>query len=80
VTVESTRFNEIRRGVSRISASLIESRLDAWERAGITGKRKTKDSRVLDYSLTLAGEELKPVLTGTGKSGQLFEQTGRHGR
>jgi DNA-binding HxlR family transcriptional regulator len=70
LTVGSTRFNEIRRGVPRMSASLLKSRLDALERAGIVAMRKVKDSDVFDYCLTDAGKELKPVLMGIGEWGQ----------
>jgi DNA-binding HxlR family transcriptional regulator len=66
----STRFNRIRRGVPRISATLLKSRLDALERAAIVVKRKTKDRDGFEYCLTEAGRELKPVLAGIGEWGQ----------
>lgn len=64
----STRFNDIRRGVPRISASLLKERLDTLERAGIVEPRGVGQGR--RYELTEAGHELKPILTGIGAWGQ----------
>ena len=41
----STRFSDIRRGVPRISATLLKQRLDALERAEIVGRRRSKGDR-----------------------------------
>ncbi|WP_141581075.1 helix-turn-helix domain-containing protein [Actinomadura sp. WMMA1423] len=51
----SERFNEVRRGVPRMSPTLLAKRLNQLVRAGIVEKR---DDR---YVLTPAGEELRPV-------------------
>jgi DNA-binding HxlR family transcriptional regulator len=66
----STRFNQIRRGVPRISATLLKSRLDALERANIVVKQRAKRHDAFDYRLTGAGMELAPILTGIGEWGQ----------
>lgn len=66
----STRFNDIRRGVPKISATLLKERLETLERAQIVERRQAHDNDVYEYVLTKAGEELKPVLTGIGEWGQ----------
>lgn len=64
----SARFSEIRRGVPRISATMLKERLDALERAGIVERRARGASR--DYVLTRAGAELAPVIAQIGAWGQ----------
>ena len=66
----SSRFNDIRRGVPRISASLLKARLDTLEQAQIVEKRAAEERDVSEYFLTDAGRELKPVLTSIGEWGQ----------
>jgi DNA-binding HxlR family transcriptional regulator len=66
----STRFNDIRRGVPRISATLLKERLETLEHAEIVKRRQASGSGAYEYVLTKAGEELKPVLTGIGEWGQ----------
>jgi DNA-binding HxlR family transcriptional regulator len=66
----STHFNDIRRGVPRISATLLKERLETLERAEIVKKRRLSDSGAYEYVLTRAGQELRPVLTGVGEWGQ----------
>jgi DNA-binding HxlR family transcriptional regulator len=65
----ATRFSEIRRGVPAISASLLKQRLDTLERAGIVRRRPLAADKHA-YTLTEAGEELRPVLAGIGAWGQ----------
>lgn len=65
----ATRFSEIRRGVPGISASLLKQRLDTLERAGIVRRRLLPTDRHA-YTLTKAGEELRPVLASIGAWGQ----------
>jgi DNA-binding HxlR family transcriptional regulator len=64
----STRFNEIRRGVPRISASLLKERLNTLEFAGIV--EQAGSGQTGRYFLTPAGLELKPILTSIGTWGQ----------
>ena len=62
----SSRFNQIHRGVPRISPSLLTKRLKDLEQGGvITYKQKTTG-----YELTQAGMELKPVVEALGVWGQ----------
>jgi DNA-binding HxlR family transcriptional regulator len=75
----STRFSDIRRGVPRISATLLKQRLDVLEQAGIVcRRRRTGTDDVYDYVLTEAGVELKPVLSKIGEWGQRWARDIRH--
>lgn len=66
----STRFNDIRRGVPRISATLLKQRLDQLEEAGAIIRKPIKKSNADEYILTEAGQELKTVLGSIGEWGQ----------
>jgi len=64
------RFNEIRRGVPRLSPTLLKDRLQTLERAGIVERAAAGGTRALDYQLTQAGEELRAVIAAIGQWGQ----------
>ena len=66
----ATRFNEIRRGVPRISATLLKQRLDQLESAGVVLTTPIERGRGDQYNLTDAGRELKSVLGSIGEWGQ----------
>jgi DNA-binding HxlR family transcriptional regulator len=57
----STRFNEIRRGVPRMSSALLAKRLRDLESAGVL----THDAG--EYVLTASGRDLKPLIQGLGR-------------
>jgi DNA-binding HxlR family transcriptional regulator len=63
----SRRFNEIRRGVPRMSATLLTQRLRKLESLGVVERRRLKGG--WEYHLTQAGEELRPVVVGLGHWG-----------
>lgn len=63
----STRFNELRRGVPRMSPALLSKRLRALERAGVV--RRDDEGGRSSYSLTPSGQELKPVVDALGAWG-----------
>lgn len=65
----STRFNEVRRGVPRMSPSLLSSRLKLLERVGILDRRESAEGGP-EYRLTPAGEELRPIIEALGAWGQ----------
>jgi DNA-binding HxlR family transcriptional regulator len=76
----STHFNELRRGVPLMSPSLLSKRLKMLERVGIVDRRRG-DGRSIEYVLTPAGEELRPLITGMGVWGQRWARgdlTARH--
>lgn len=63
----SRHFNELRRGVPRMSPSLLSKRLAQLERAGVVTRQTTgKDVR---YVLTDAGAELREVVEAVGRWG-----------
>jgi DNA-binding HxlR family transcriptional regulator len=67
----STRFNDLRRGVPRMSPALLSQRLKEMEQAGIVTRVASRDEPgVLAYHLTRAGKELEPIVEAFGKWGQ----------
>jgi len=72
----STRFNELRRGVPRMSPALLSQRLKELEAAGII-ERQASDTEpgVIEYRLTDAGRELNPVVEAFGIWGQRWVAT-----
>lgn len=65
----STRFNDLRRGVPRMSPSLLSTRLDELQAAGIVERRTDGDDHPT-YHLTHAGEELRPIVEAMGRWGR----------
>lgn len=67
----STRFNDLRRGVPRMSPALLSRRLKELEAAGVLARRKiTSEPGVSEYQLTPAGRDLKPLVEAFGVWGQ----------
>jgi DNA-binding HxlR family transcriptional regulator len=60
----STTFNDIHRGVPRISRSLLSSRLRKLEACGVLERHEQGTG--VQYDLTPAGRELGPVVTRLG--------------
>ncbi|RZJ02932.1 MAG: transcriptional regulator [Brevundimonas sp.] len=65
----STRFNDLRRGVPRMSPALLSQRLKDLQTAGIVA-RVTGASGAVEYRLTEAGKELEPIIEAFGIWGQ----------
>jgi len=63
----SRRFNDLHRGVPRMSTSLLARRLLSLEAAGVV--RRTAAGKVWEYSLTEAGEALRPIIMALGHWG-----------
>src|SRR6187200_1717463 len=63
----SRHFNDIRRGVPKMSPSLLSKRLHDLARAGIV--KRHDDGREVAYTLTPAGQELRPVVENLGAWG-----------
>jgi DNA-binding HxlR family transcriptional regulator/putative sterol carrier protein len=63
----SRRFNDLKRGVPRMSATLLTQRLRKLEAMGVIERRRAKG--VWEYHLTAAGEELRPIVVGLGHWG-----------
>ena len=67
----STRFNELRRGVPRMSPSLLSRRLKELELAGIVARTASaSEPHLSKYQLTASGRELGPIVEAFGIWGQ----------
>ena len=62
----SNRFNDLQRGVPRMSSSLLSKRLRELERGGILTRRPLEGERGHAYELTPAGEALGPLVVSLG--------------
>jgi DNA-binding HxlR family transcriptional regulator len=66
----SRRFNELRRGLPRMSPALLSKRLHQLARAGVLERRtEGADGAGVEYVLTEAGHELRPVIEALGAWG-----------
>ena len=65
--VGSTGFNQIHRGLPRMSRSLLAQRLRVLERRGIVVRRETGPGRPVAYHLTPMGEGLVPIVWAIGQ-------------
>jgi DNA-binding HxlR family transcriptional regulator len=65
----STRFNDLRRGLPRMSPGLLSKRLHELEDAGIV-RRVAGAKGILEYRLTRSGAELEPIINAIGAWGQ----------
>jgi DNA-binding HxlR family transcriptional regulator len=62
----SSRFNELQRGVPRMSSSLLSKRLREMERSGLLTREPLQGERGHAYHLTPAGEALGPLVVSLG--------------
>lgn len=63
----SKRFNDLHRGVPRMSTSLLAQRLRHLEDIGVV--QRTAVGKVWEYGLTEAGEQLRPIIMALGHWG-----------
>jgi len=67
----SKRFNELRRGVPRMSPALLSRRLKELEAAGVVAREASvSDPTLFEYQLTESGRELGPLVEAFGIWGQ----------
>src|SRR5690242_5967297 len=71
----TTRFNDLRRGVPRMSPTLLSKRLKELEEAGVIVAVPTGQAGVVDYRLTQAGEELRGIVDQLGIWGQRWVES-----
>ncbi len=72
----STRFNDLRRGVPKMSPTLLAQRLRDLEQAGIVARRPLrKEKKLFEYRLTEAGEDLRPLIVTIGTWGQRWVES-----
>jgi len=67
----STRFNDLRRGVPKMSPTLLSQRLKELEQAGIIERVELKSEKgIFEYRMTEAGKDLRAVVEAMGNWGQ----------
>lgn len=69
-----TRFNDIHRGVPRISATLLAQRLAQLEHSGLVIRQPRAKGRGYEYRLTEAGQELEPIIMDLAVWGQRWSR------
>lgn len=72
----STRFNDLRRGVPRMSPALLSQRLKDLEAADIIRRTASPtEPGVFEYHLTAAGREIEPLVEAFGIWGQRWVES-----
>ena len=72
----STRFNELRRGVPRMSPALLSKRLKELEESGVVCRTPIPgETDAMAYCLTESGKELAPIIEALGVWGQRWTET-----
>lgn len=71
----STRFNELRKGLTLMSPTLLSKRLKELEHWGVIERVRTGEPGTFDYRLTAAGHDLQPLVMGMGLWGQRWVET-----
>lgn len=72
----STRFNELRRGVPKMSPTLLSQRLRDLEEAGIVARKPLPSQKGgFEYHLTPAGRDVRPVVEAMGMWGQKWVES-----
>lgn len=70
----STRFNDLRRGVPKMSPTLLSKRLKELEKAGVVTVRRLPGG-ANEYRLSQCGEELRPLIVGLGNWAQRWMES-----
>lgn len=65
----STRFSQLQRGLSRISPTVLNKRLDSLQKAGLIVRKRIVEQRSFEYHLTEAGRELFPIVVQVSEWG-----------
>ena len=72
----STRFNDLRRGVPRMSPALLSQRLEGAGSGGHRrAQRRATRAGLFEYHLTRAGRELEPIVMAFGVWGQRWVES-----
>ena len=67
----TTRFNDLRRGVPKMSPTILSQRLKELETAGIVERRELRGQKgVFEYHMTESGRDLRGVVEAMGFWGQ----------
>ncbi|WP_455208692.1 winged helix-turn-helix transcriptional regulator [Kaarinaea lacus] len=70
-----TRFNELQRGLSLISPTLLSKRLDSLEQHGLMLKRKIPGQKGYEYFPTESCQELLPIIRSIGDWGMRWARS-----
>jgi len=65
----ATRFNQIQRGLSKISPTILNTRLKTLREQGLLVQKRIPEQRGYEYQLTEAGRELYPIVLKTAEWG-----------
>jgi DNA-binding HxlR family transcriptional regulator len=65
----STRFNQIQRGLTNVSPTLLTKRLDSLQKYGLLVKKKISGQKGYEYFPTQACEDLLPIIISLGNWG-----------
>ena len=77
----STRFNDLRRGVPKMSPTLLSQRLKELELAGAVERTELKSEKgVFEYRLTESGKDLRAVVEAVGFWGQKWSRPASRSR
>ena len=68
----ATRFNELQRGLSLISPSLLSKRLESLAEFGLIVKKKIQNQKGSEYFPTEACQTLLPVIRSLGEWGMIW--------
>lgn len=68
----ATRFNELQRGLSLISPTLLSKRLDSLVEHGLILKKKIQNQKGFEYFPTEACQALLPVIRSLGEWGMVW--------
>jgi DNA-binding HxlR family transcriptional regulator len=72
----STRFNDLRRGVPKMSPTLLSQRLKDLQSAGILERVEVRaQPGVFEYVLTPSGKDLRPIVEAMGFWGQRWVES-----
>jgi len=71
----STRFNDLRRGVPRMSPTLLSKRLRELEAQGVIERVRGTGGAPAEYRLTAAGRDLRSIIFAMGVWGQRWVET-----
>jgi len=73
--IGATGFNELQRALPGISRSILRDRLRRLERAEVVDRKTGPTGRTLEYALTPAGRDLRPVVKALGDWGATWSFT-----
>ena len=65
----STRFNDLKRGLPKISPTILSRRLKTLEEQGVIIRKQQSPKGNNEYHLTESGQELRPIILGFGTWG-----------